>query len=151
VPVRFPATLNMALYTTIGMQSNHVSSAPASSYIGPEVLYEYDLFAVICHEGQIDNGHYISYARFEDEWYRFDDDKVIHSNLATCLSSSAYMCFYVKRHLDYKPYVKPSYILARETEAAKEKELEREKELEKEKEAAARMKEVEDDLLGTIS
>jgi ubiquitin carboxyl-terminal hydrolase 22/27/51 len=57
------------------------------------------------------------------------------------------MCFYVKRHLDYKPYVTPSYIVARETEAAKE----REKELEKEKEAAARMREVEDDLLGTIS
>jgi len=57
------------------------------------------------------------------------------------------MCFYVKRHLDYKAYVKPSYILARETEAAKEKEMEKEKVLEKEKEAAARMKEVEDDLL----
>lgn len=53
------------------------------------------------------------------------------------------MCFYVKRHLDYKPHVTPTYI-----EAARE--LEREK-LEKEKEAAARMKEVEDDLLGTIS
>ncbi len=60
------------------------------------------------------------------------------------------MCFYVKRHLDYKAYVKPSYILTRETEAAKEKEMEKEKELEKEKEAAARMKELEDDLLATL-
>jgi ubiquitin carboxyl-terminal hydrolase 22/27/51 len=64
------------------------------------------------------------------------------------------MCFYVKRHLDYKAYVKPSYILTRETEAAKEKEKEmekeKEKELEKEKEAAARMKELEDDLLATL-
>ena len=29
--------------------------------LGPEVLYEYDLFGVICHEGQIDNGHYVNY------------------------------------------------------------------------------------------
>jgi ubiquitin carboxyl-terminal hydrolase 22/27/51 len=56
-------------------------------------MYEYDLFAVINHEGQINNGHYTNYARFQDEarnccivskflllmdniqWYRFDDDK----------------------------------------------------------------------------
>lgn len=60
-------------------------------------MYEYDLFAVINHEGQIDNGHYTNFARFQDEvslafalflrdsnrdwclllrkWYRFDDDK----------------------------------------------------------------------------
>jgi ubiquitin C-terminal hydrolase len=72
------------------------SNKPSTfSYIGPEILYEYDLFGVICHEGQIDNGHYISYARFGDEvlvpflifdrkccsnsmqWYRFDDDKYV--------------------------------------------------------------------------
>lgn len=76
-------------------------------------------------------------------------DRVTHSSLGTCLNSSAYMCFYVKRHLDYKAYVTPSYILTRETEAAREKEMEREKELEKEKEAA-RMKELEDDLLATL-
>lgn len=34
---------------------------------GPEVLYEYDLFAVINHEGQIDNGHYTNFARLHDE------------------------------------------------------------------------------------
>jgi len=60
-------------------------------------MYEYDLFAVINHEGQINNGHYTNFARFQDEvsmiywtvlmtpsalinyfvlqWYRFDDDK----------------------------------------------------------------------------
>jgi ubiquitin carboxyl-terminal hydrolase 22/27/51 len=36
-------------------------------YPGPEAMYEYDLFAVINHEGQIDNGHYTNYARFQDE------------------------------------------------------------------------------------
>ena len=30
-------------------------------------MYEYDLFAVINHEGQIDNGHYTNFARFQDE------------------------------------------------------------------------------------
>ena len=40
------------------------------------------------------------------------------------------MCFYVKRHLDYRTLSQPSYKLARETEAVKEKEKEREKEAE---------------------
>ena len=65
--------------------------------------------------------------------------RVSHSTLGACLGSQAYMCFYVKRHLDYKPYVTPSYVVTREQEAVKEKEREREKEL-------ARMREVDDEL-----
>ena len=69
--------------------------------------------------------------------------RVTHSSFGACLNSAAYMCFYVKRLLDYKPVTTPSYVLMRETEAAREKELEKEKEL-------ARMKELEDDLLSTV-
>ncbi|EPQ54170.1 cysteine proteinase [Gloeophyllum trabeum ATCC 11539] len=136
--IRFPATLNMLPYTTLAL-----GGKDRASRVGPEAMYEYDLFAVICHDGQIDNGHYYTYARCQDEWYRFDDDKISASSLNECLQSRAYMCFYVKRHLDYKPYAKPSYILTREVELQKEKEREREKEL-------ARMKEVEDALLATV-
>ena len=53
------------------------------------------------------------------------------------------MCFYVKRHLDYKPYEIPSYMKAREAEVLREKEKERERELE-------RQKEFEDALLATV-
>ncbi len=63
--------------------------------------------------------------------------------MGACLNSAAYMCFYVKRHLDYKPFTTPTYVLSRETEAVKEKQMEMEKE-------AARMKEVEDALLATV-
>lgn len=66
-------------------------------HLGPDAMYDYDLFSVVCHEGQIDNGHYTCFARSHDEvrtahtillsvtnlvclclgnqWYRFDDDK----------------------------------------------------------------------------
>ena len=208
--------------------------------LGPEALYEYDLFAVVCHEGQIDNGHYTCFARSHDEvrplspfvlsgtpFRRFSlssalaashlarrlrsnrctasppsrwpvpcvpsrafahrrarsgtgtmttstcflastwrsrhahiqcahrsrprprartllvSHRVTHSTLGACLNSQAYMCFYVKRHLDYKPYVTPSYVVTREQEAVKEKEREREKE-------AARNKEFDDALAALI-
>ncbi|KAJ7735623.1 hypothetical protein DFH07DRAFT_843427 [Mycena maculata] len=144
--IRFPATLNMASFTTLvmkGAEKENSNSSPVFSYPGPAAMYEYDLFAVINHEGQINNGHYTNYARFEDEWYRFDDDKVTHASLSACLGSNAYMCFYVKRHLDYKPYMTPSYVLTRETEAVRERE--REKEL-----ARIKEKELEDALLATV-
>ncbi|TFK45814.1 cysteine proteinase [Heliocybe sulcata] len=137
--VRFPATLNMLPYTTLAAPGKD-KTVP---HVGPEAMYDYDLFAVICHDGQIDNGHYYTFARCQNEWYRFDDDKVTLSSLNESLRARAYMCFYVKRHLDYKPYATPTYILTREVELQKEKEREREKEL-------ARMKEVEDALLATV-
>ncbi|KAF8629978.1 hypothetical protein AX17_005543 [Amanita inopinata Kibby_2008] len=142
--IRFPATLNMAPFTTLYMrQSEKENMNSPTSFLGPYSMYEYDLFAVINHEGQMNNGHYTNFARFGDEWYRFDDDKVAHTSMGACLKSVAYMCFYVKRHLDYKPYMTPSYVRAREAEAAKERELEKEKE-------AARIKELEDALLATV-
>lgn len=35
--------------------------------MGPSTLYDYDLFAVINHDGQIDNGHYTNFARSQDQ------------------------------------------------------------------------------------
>ena len=57
----------------------------------------------------------------------------MHASLETVLKSNVYMCFYVKRHLDYKPFSLPTYKIARENEAVKEREKEKEKEREKEK------------------
>lgn len=43
----------------------------ARRYPGPDAMYDYDLFAVINHGGQMDNGHYTNFARFRDEVGRF--------------------------------------------------------------------------------
>lgn len=50
------------------------------------------------------------------------------ASLGSVLALPAYMCFYVKRHLEYKLYTTPTYVVTRETEAVREKEMEREKE-----------------------
>ncbi|PPQ95457.1 hypothetical protein CVT26_008476 [Gymnopilus dilepis] len=132
-PVRFPAVLNMAPYTTQAIKAN-ASNGPngvnghhGHGYPGRDAMCEYDLFAVINHEGGIDNGHYTNFARCKDEWFRFDDDKVTPSTLGACLASNAYMCFYVKRYLDYKPNTVPSYVRSREQEMMREKEVEKER------------------------
>ncbi|KAH8100805.1 cysteine proteinase [Cristinia sonorae] len=148
--VRFPSSINMAEYTTLVMNSRggpgkhgRETEGSEDSYPGPHAQYDYELFSVVCHDGQIDNGHYTCFTRYQDEWYHFDDDKVTHSSLGRCLKSQAYMCFYVKRHLDYKPYVTPSYVVAREAEAVKEREREKEA-------ALMREQDLDDALLATV-
>jgi ubiquitin carboxyl-terminal hydrolase 22/27/51 len=62
----------MKPFTSMGM----ADTATDKENLGPDSLYEYDLFAVINHEGQLNNGHYTNFARSgESGWHRFDDDK----------------------------------------------------------------------------
>ncbi|CUA77974.1 ubiquitin carboxyl-terminal hydrolase 22/27/51 [Rhizoctonia solani] len=95
--VRFGATLNMAPFSSV-MVRKGTNRDP-----GPDSMYEYDLLAVVNHDGQMmDNGHYTNFARCQDRWYKFDDAKVTRVTLQECLKSSAYMLVYVKRHLSYR-------------------------------------------------
>ncbi|GJJ08288.1 hypothetical protein Clacol_002499 [Clathrus columnatus] len=75
IPIRFPSVLNMLEYTTAAASRDDNGESETSGDIGPPAMYDYDLFAVINHDGQINNGHYTNFARYCDEWYRFDDDK----------------------------------------------------------------------------
>ncbi|KAN0123099.1 cysteine proteinase, partial [Russula decolorans] len=144
-PVRVPVSINMAPYTTATLDGS-------GTYPGPEALYDYELFALINHEGQIDNGHYTSFARFQDTWCRFDDDKVTPATLASVLGTSApiYMAFYVKRRLDYKPHITPSYVLTRESEAVREREALAAKAKQEQEQARERELEVDNELLATV-
>lgn len=38
-------------------------------------MYRYDLFAVVTHEGKLDNGHYWADVLSSGEWWHCDDDK----------------------------------------------------------------------------
>lgn len=49
------------------MVAPNLSPSGEHRYPGPEIMYEYDLFAVINHEGQLNNGHYTNFARLQDE------------------------------------------------------------------------------------
>ncbi|WVQ75376.1 hypothetical protein IAR50_004996 [Cryptococcus sp. DSM 104548] len=88
--VRFPSTLDMRAYV------DHSSDDGL-----PDSLYLYDLFAVVTHEGKLDNGHYWADVRDGDEWWHCDDDKVTPTTLSAVLQQKAYMLFYVKRSLAY--------------------------------------------------
>ncbi|RXK37144.1 ubiquitin carboxyl-terminal hydrolase 22/27/51 [Tremella mesenterica] len=100
VPVRFPSTINMAPYV------EHGSSIPSSQDAQkeqrlPDSVYLYDLFAVVTHEGKLDNGHYWADVLSGDEWWHCDDDKVTPTTLSAVQGQKAYLLFYAKRTLAY--------------------------------------------------
>ncbi|ORX38918.1 putative ubiquitin specific protease [Kockovaella imperatae] len=100
--VKFPSHLNMRPFvdTTISSPdgSKQVPSTPGSI---PLSVYDYDLFAVVTHEGKLDNGHYWADVWSNGEWWHCDDDKVTRTTLSQVLAQNAYMLFYVKRSLSY--------------------------------------------------
>ncbi|KAG5439955.1 hypothetical protein PCANB_000237 [Pneumocystis canis] len=50
----------------------------------------YNLLSAVCHQGHINTGHYISFARLNDDWFQFDDTTILITNEKTVLSSNAY-------------------------------------------------------------
>ena len=60
------------------------------------------------------------------------------------------MAFYVKRRLDYKPHIKPSYVLTRESKAVREREAMAAKAKAEQAQAQEREREVDNELLAMV-
>jgi ubiquitin carboxyl-terminal hydrolase 22/27/51 len=73
--------------------SNHNVNTPANSLI-------YELSSVIVHKGRIDSGHYVSYSREGNDWFMFDDSKVVLVSEAEVLSAEAYILSYMINGLE---------------------------------------------------
>lgn len=81
----------------------HIVFPPDVFYIYFILFYStsravYKLMAVIVHIGTVDDGHYITYRRFETEhaskWLYASDEVVEAASRDQVLLSSAYMLFY---------------------------------------------------------
>lgn len=76
----------------------------------------YDLLSVVVHVGEIDTGkwrdsprkrtrlmrppgHYVSYCRVGDQWFKFNDHKVEMAPKSDVLSAQPYLLFYIIRSL----------------------------------------------------
>lgn len=66
--MRFPARLDMSEFTSRVLSAVHDSHGKDHTELGgPDEMYEYDLYAVVDHNGQLDRGHYTCFARYQDE------------------------------------------------------------------------------------
>ncbi len=59
--------------------------------------FEYVLFSVICHKGDITGGHYVAYVRCCGAWFCCDDAWVTLVEEREVAQAQAYMLFYTQR------------------------------------------------------
>jgi ubiquitin carboxyl-terminal hydrolase 22/27/51 len=101
MPVTFPVELDMVPYTTWhqnsgpGSTSTTNGAAAASRSLSSSAEAMYLLSAVIVHKGEINSGHYVSYAREGKDWFLFDDSKVVLVGEQEVLGAQAYLLVYV--------------------------------------------------------
>lgn len=63
---------------------------------------EFEVFAVISHMGHLDSGHYVTYLRLNDQWYKCDDAWITKVNERDVKIAQGYMIYYVQKVLYYK-------------------------------------------------
>ncbi|RVX05145.1 Ubiquitin carboxyl-terminal hydrolase 22 [Vitis vinifera] len=73
-----------------------------------ELSSEFELFAVVTHTGKLDAGHYVTYLRLSNQWYKCDDAWITQVNENIVRAAQGYMMFYVQKMLYYKASEKPT-------------------------------------------
>ncbi|KAJ1975994.1 hypothetical protein H4R35_002893 [Dimargaris xerosporica] len=91
-PIEYPETLNLDPYISASQRAS-------------ERHCQYRLYGVLVHSGSTcHSGHYYCYVKASSGvWYCMDDSMVSQASLATVLSRSAYLLFYVRVPLKAKP------------------------------------------------
>lgn len=105
--LQFPFSLDMSPYLSSsilrGRFGNRIfafdGDEPDTSN---ESSSEFELFAVVTHTGKLDAGHYVTYLRLCNQWYKCDDAWVTRVNENIVRAAQGYMIFYVQKMLYYK-------------------------------------------------
>lgn len=86
-PIQMPLYLDMTKY------AKHTNNSSDRALDGNMV---YELFAVVCHMGSVNTGHYVVYIKNgAGQWLLFDDSVVSKATESEVLASSAYLLFYI--------------------------------------------------------
>ncbi|KAJ3704702.1 hypothetical protein LUZ61_008407 [Rhynchospora tenuis] len=108
--LQFPFSLDMAPYLSSSVLRSRYGNRLLPAILdngGSEVgissgaSSEFEIFAVVTHSGRLDAGHYVTYLRINNSWYKCDDAWVVKVEESTVRESQAYMLFYVQKVLYY--------------------------------------------------
>ncbi|KDP33497.1 hypothetical protein JCGZ_07068 [Jatropha curcas] len=62
-----------------------------------DISAEFEIFAVITHSGMLESGHYVTYLRLRNQWYKCDDAWITEVDETIVRASQCYMIFYVQK------------------------------------------------------
>lgn len=106
--LQFPFLLDMAPYLSSSILRSRFGNrlfpldGEEAEEAPSEVSSEFELFAVITHSGKLDAGHYVTYLRLRNKWYKCDDAWITQVNDNIVRAAQGYMIFYVQKMLYYR-------------------------------------------------
>uniref|UniRef100_A0A1D1Z5M9 Ubiquitin carboxyl-terminal hydrolase n=1 Tax=Anthurium amnicola TaxID=1678845 RepID=A0A1D1Z5M9_9ARAE len=105
--LQFPFSLDMAPYLSSSILRSRFGNRIFSfdgedSDASTELASEFELFAVVTHSGKLNAGHYVTYLRLSNQWYKCDDAWITRVTENIVRAAQAYMLFYVQKMLFYK-------------------------------------------------
>ncbi|ORY09783.1 ubiquitin carboxyl-terminal hydrolase 2 [Clohesyomyces aquaticus] len=105
--VKFPMKIDLYPYTsqykasiTKAAKLSNPNANANYNVNTPTNSIQYELSSVIVHKGKMDSGHYVSYSREGNDWFLFDDSKVVLVNEKEVLGAEAYLLFYMVGSLE---------------------------------------------------
>ncbi|KAF8400478.1 hypothetical protein HHK36_013776 [Tetracentron sinense] len=101
--LQFPFSLDMAPYLSSSILRNRFGNR-IFTFEGDEsdMSTDFELFAVVTHSGILESGHYVTYLRLRNQWYKCDDAWITHVSEHTVRASQGYLMYYVQKMLYYK-------------------------------------------------
>ncbi|KAK9682897.1 hypothetical protein RND81_10G105000 [Saponaria officinalis] len=101
--LQFPFLLDMSPYlsSTI-VRSRHGNRMVPVEDEEIDTLSEYEIFAVVTHLGMLESGHYVTFLRLHNQWYKCDDAWIIEVDESTVRASQCYMVFYLQKMFHHK-------------------------------------------------
>ncbi|CAN4103571.1 unnamed protein product [Withania somnifera] len=102
--LQFPFSLDLSPYLSSSILrsrfGNRIFSFEQDTSFESSSVFE--LFAVITHTGKLDAGHYVTYLRLCNQWYKYDDTWITQVSKNIVRAAQGYMMFYAQKMLDYK-------------------------------------------------
>ncbi|KAF9617082.1 hypothetical protein IFM89_033187, partial [Coptis chinensis] len=105
--LQFPFSLDMSPYLSSSILRSRFGNriftfGEDESDISTELPSEFELFAVVTHAGKLDAGHYVTYLRLSNRWYKCDDSWIGQVSENIVRATQAYMIFYVQKMFYFK-------------------------------------------------
>ncbi|PON68359.1 Ubiquitinyl hydrolase [Parasponia andersonii] len=109
--LHFPFSLDMMPYLSSSIIRNRFGNR-IFAFEGDEsdMSTDFEVFAVVTHSGTLESGHYVTYLRLSDQWYKCDDAWITEVDEGIVRASQCYMMFYVQKMLYYKANENLSYL-----------------------------------------
>jgi len=98
--VEFPDILHMSPYLSSNILRKRFQNATDHTTFSVEGE-TYELFAVVNHHGNMDNGHYICFVRHAEMWFKCDDAWITKSSLQQVFKTKGYLLFYLRKNLQF--------------------------------------------------